>query len=58
MTVTGPTHIRTCDQCGALATHITHHERPNTGPLTAYWCDRHFIANQRPTDDAPEGDHR
>lgn len=46
---TGPVNIPTCDVCPALAVHITHHERANTGLLTAYWCDRHFVANQRAT---------
>jgi hypothetical protein len=39
---------RKCDWCGEEATRITNHERPNTGHLTAYWCEKHYEANQAP----------
>lgn len=37
----------TCDWCSEPATRITAHERPNTGPLEAYWCERHFAENRK-----------
>jgi hypothetical protein len=36
-----------CDWCHEYATHITHHQRANTGTLVAYWCEAHYEQHQR-----------
>jgi hypothetical protein len=33
-----------CDWCHEWATRISYHERANTGPVAAYWCERHYNA--------------
>jgi hypothetical protein len=39
----------TCDWhgCHETATMITHHERKNTGTVTAYWCVKHYETGSR-----------